>query len=123
MTKEFIDGSVQTGGKVLVRGNAGISRGAASVTAHVMGTFGVRYRDALAYVQERRFCINSNAGFVHQLREYEAIYLAELTIQMMSPRQIERSLSVHSGPTVSLQKTHEEDDDFGNVQVATLQNG
>ena len=57
------------------------------------------FRDAFAYVQERRFCINPNAGFVHQLQEYEAIYLAKLTIQMMSPLQIERSLAVHSGTT------------------------
>ncbi|XP_005660015.1 serine/threonine/tyrosine-interacting protein isoform X2 [Sus scrofa] len=106
MTKEFIDGSLQSGGKVLVHGNAGISR-----------------RDAFAYVQERRFCINPNAGFVHQLQEYEAIYLAKLTIQMMSPLQIERSLSVHSGTTGSSKRTHEEEDDFGNMQVATAQNG
>ncbi|XP_014639738.1 PREDICTED: serine/threonine/tyrosine-interacting protein isoform X2 [Ceratotherium simum simum] len=106
VTKEFIDGSLQTGGKVLVHGNAGISR-----------------RDAFAYVQERRFCINPNAGFVHQLQEYEAIYLAKLTIQMMSPLQIERSLSVHSGTTGSLKRTHEEDDDFGNMQAAAAQNG
>ncbi|VTJ77904.1 Hypothetical predicted protein [Marmota monax] len=99
MSKEFIDGSLQTGGKVLVHGNAGISRSAAFVIAYIMETFGVKYRDAFAYVQERRFCINPNAGFVHQLQEYEAIYLAKLTIQMMSPLQIERSLSVHSGTT------------------------
>ncbi|XP_023616545.1 serine/threonine/tyrosine-interacting protein isoform X2 [Myotis lucifugus] len=90
MTKEFIDGSLQTGGKVLVHGNAGISRSAAFVIAYIMETFGMKYRDAFAYVQERRFCINPNAGFVHQLQEYEAIYLAKLTIQMMSPLQIER---------------------------------
>ncbi|XP_047591951.1 serine/threonine/tyrosine-interacting protein isoform X3 [Lutra lutra] len=123
MTKEFIDGSLQTGGKVLVHGNAGISRSAAFVIAYIMETFGMKYRDAFAYVQERRFCINPNAGFVHQLQEYEAIYLAKLTIQMMSPLQIERSLSVHSGPTGSLKRTHEEDDDFGTMQVATAQNG
>ncbi|MBZ3890991.1 Serine/threonine/tyrosine-interacting protein [Sciurus carolinensis] len=123
MTKEFIDGSLQTGGKVLVHGNAGISRSAAFVIAYIMETFGVKYRDAFAYVQERRFCINPNAGFVHQLQEYEAIYLAKLTIQMMSPLQIERSLSVHSGTTGSLKRTHEEEDDFGNMQVATAQNG
>ncbi|KAB1277336.1 Serine/threonine/tyrosine-interacting protein [Camelus dromedarius] len=99
MTKEFIDGSLQSGGKVLVHGNAGISRSAAFVIAYIMETFGMKYRDAFAYVQERRFCINPNAGFVHQLQEYEAIYLAKLTIQMMSPLQIERSLSVHSGTT------------------------
>uniref|UniRef100_I3MN23 Serine/threonine/tyrosine-interacting protein n=1 Tax=Ictidomys tridecemlineatus TaxID=43179 RepID=I3MN23_ICTTR len=110
-------------GKVLVHGNAGISRSAAFVIAYIMETFGVKYRDAFAYVQERRFCINPNAGFVHQLQEYEAIYLAKLTIQMMSPLQIERSLSVHSGTTGSLKRTHEEEDDFGNMQVATAQNG
>uniref|UniRef100_A0A5F7ZF48 Serine/threonine/tyrosine-interacting protein n=1 Tax=Macaca mulatta TaxID=9544 RepID=A0A5F7ZF48_MACMU len=109
--------------KVLVHGNAGISRSAAFVIAYIMETFGMKYRDAFAYVQERRFCINPNAGFVHQLQEYEAIYLAKLTIQMMSPLQIERSLSVHSGTTGSLKRTHEEEDDFGNMQVATAQNG
>lgn len=123
MTKEFIDGSLQNGGKVLVHGNAGISRSAAFVIAYIMETFGMKYRDAFAYVQERRFCINPNAGFVHQLQEYEAIYLAKLTIQMMSPLQIERSLAVHSGTTGSVKRTHEEDDDFGNMQVATAQNG
>ncbi|KAF6133157.1 serine/threonine/tyrosine interacting protein [Phyllostomus discolor] len=96
---------------------------AAFVIAYIMETFGMKYRDAFAYVQERRFCINPNAGFVHQLQEYEAIYLAKLTIQMMSPLQIERSLSVHSGTTGSLKRTHEEDDDFGSMQVATAQNG
>lgn len=123
MTKEFIDGSLQNGGKVLVHGNAGISRSAAFVIAYIMETFGMKYRDAFAYVQERRFCINPNAGFVHQLQEYEAIYLAKLTIQMMSPLQIERSLSVHSGTTGSVKRTYEDDDDFGNMQVATAQNG
>uniref|UniRef100_A0A8C5KBD2 Serine/threonine/tyrosine-interacting protein n=1 Tax=Jaculus jaculus TaxID=51337 RepID=A0A8C5KBD2_JACJA len=112
MTKEFIDGSLQNGGKY-----------AAFVIAYIMETFGMKYRDAFTYVQERRFCINPNAGFVHQLQEYEAIYLAKLTIQVRSPLQLERSLSVHPGTTGSLKRTHEEEDDFGNMQVATAQNG
>lgn len=33
------------------------------------------------------------------LQEYEAIYLAKLTIQMMSPLQLERSLAVPAGTT------------------------
>ncbi|XP_030070342.1 serine/threonine/tyrosine-interacting protein isoform X2 [Microcaecilia unicolor] len=103
-TKEFIDESLQTGGKVLVHGNAGISR-----------------RDAFTYVQERRFCINPNAGFVHQLQEYEAIYLAKLTIKMMSPLQMGRSISVQPGTTGHLKRTHEEDDEFGNMQVTAAQ--
>ncbi|KAM9577773.1 LOW QUALITY PROTEIN: serine/threonine/tyrosine-interacting protein-like [Trichechus inunguis] len=119
---EFIDGSLQTGGKVLVHGNAGISRSAAFVIAYIIETFGMKYRDAFAYVQERRFCINPNTEFVHQLQEYEAIYLAKLTIQMISSLQIERS-SVHSGTTGSLKRTHEEEEEFGSVQVGTAQNG
>uniref|UniRef100_UPI00398F5697 serine/threonine/tyrosine-interacting protein isoform X2 n=1 Tax=Pristiophorus japonicus TaxID=55135 RepID=UPI00398F5697 len=93
VTKEFIDGCLENGGKVLLHGNAGISRSAALVIAYIMETFGVKYRDAFTYVQERRFCINPNAGFVHQLQEYEAIYLAKLTIKMMSPLQLGRSVS------------------------------
>uniref|UniRef100_A0A8C4PHE7 Dual specificity phosphatase catalytic domain-containing protein n=1 Tax=Equus asinus asinus TaxID=83772 RepID=A0A8C4PHE7_EQUAS len=41
---------------------------AAFVIAYIMETFGMKYRDAFSYVQERRFCINPNAGFVHQLQ-------------------------------------------------------
>nr|XP_033808077.1 serine/threonine/tyrosine-interacting protein isoform X9 [Geotrypetes seraphini] len=110
MTKEFIDGSLQTGGKVLVHGNAGISRSAALVIAYIMETFGIKYRDAFTYVQERRFCINPNAGFVHQLQEYEAIYLAKLTIKMMSPLQLGRSISIQPGTT-----------DLASLQIETLQ--
>ncbi|NXF39615.1 STYX protein, partial [Nyctibius bracteatus] len=96
---------------------------AALVIAYIMETFGVKYRDAFTYVQERRFCINPNAGFVHQLQEYEAIYLAKLTIQMMSPLQLERSLSVPPGTTGSLKRMHEEDEELGTMQVAAAQNG
>ncbi|XP_073465027.1 serine/threonine/tyrosine-interacting protein [Aquarana catesbeiana] len=117
MSKEFIDGCLQSGGKVLIHGNAGISRSAALVIAYIMETFGIKYRDAFTYVQERRFCINPNAGFVHQLQEYEAIYLAKLTIKMMSPLQLGRNFSIQSGATGGLKRTHEEEDEFGNMQV------
>ncbi|XP_053800624.1 serine/threonine/tyrosine-interacting protein isoform X2 [Vidua chalybeata] len=79
MTKEFIDGSLQSGGKVLVHGNAGISRSAALVIAYIMETFGVKYRDAFTYVQERRFCINPNAGFVHQLQIFTQTCFKEMS--------------------------------------------
>uniref|UniRef100_A0A3Q3E6X7 Serine/threonine/tyrosine interacting protein n=1 Tax=Hippocampus comes TaxID=109280 RepID=A0A3Q3E6X7_HIPCM len=104
-TKEFIDGCLATGGKVLVHGNAGISR-----------------RDAFSHIQERRFCINPNMGFVHQLQEYEAIYLAKLTIKMMSPMQLGRSF-LQAGMAGSRKRSLEEDDDFGAMQVAAAQNG
>ncbi|XP_016105662.1 serine/threonine/tyrosine-interacting protein A [Sinocyclocheilus grahami] len=123
MTKEFIDGCLETGGKVLVHGNAGISRSAALVIAYLMETFGVKYRDAFSHVQERRFCINPNVGFVHQLQEYEAIYLAKLTIKMMSPIQLGRSFSIQAGMPGSLKRTLEEDEDFGSMQATAAQNG
>ncbi|XP_038823887.1 serine/threonine/tyrosine-interacting protein-like isoform X2 [Salvelinus namaycush] len=122
MTKEFIDGCLASGGKVLVHGNAGISRSAALVIAYLMETFGVKYRDAFSHVQERRFCINPNVGFVHQLQEYEAIYSAKLTIKM-SPIQLGRSFSLRAGMPGSLKRSLEEDEDFGGMQVTTGQNG
>ncbi|XP_061523754.1 serine/threonine/tyrosine-interacting protein isoform X2 [Phycodurus eques] len=121
-TKEFIDGCLATGGKVLVHGNAGISRSAALVIAYIMETFGMKYRDAFNHIQERRFCINPNLGFVHQLQEYEAIYLAKLTIKMMSPMQLGRSF-LQGGMPGSRKRSLEEDDDFGAMQVTAAQNG
>ncbi|XP_026147478.1 serine/threonine/tyrosine-interacting protein isoform X3 [Mastacembelus armatus] len=134
-TKEFIDNCLATGGKVLVHGNAGISRSAALVIAYLMETFGMKYRtkkqhdhmqvhtyrDAFSHVQERRFCINPNVGFVHQLQEYEAIYLAKLTIKMMSPMQLGRSFSLQAGMTGSRKRSLEEDEDFGAMQVTAAQ--
>ncbi|KAG8449190.1 hypothetical protein GDO86_016026 [Hymenochirus boettgeri] len=122
-SKEFIDGCLQTGGKILIHGNAGISRSAAVVIAYIMETFGLKYRDAFTYVQERRFCINPNAGFVHQLQEYEAIYLAKLTIKMMSPLQLGRPLCMQSGATGGLKRTLDDDEDFGNMQVSAAHDG
>ncbi|CAB1334833.1 unnamed protein product [Coregonus sp. 'balchen'] len=91
MTKEFIDGCLASG-----------------VIAYLMETFGVKYRDAFSHVQERRFCINPNVGFVHQLQEYEAIYSAKLTIKM-SPIQLGRAFSLHAGMPGSLKRSLEED--------------
>uniref|UniRef100_A0A8C2E3T2 Serine/threonine/tyrosine interacting protein n=1 Tax=Cyprinus carpio TaxID=7962 RepID=A0A8C2E3T2_CYPCA len=124
MTKEFIDGCLETGGKVLVHGNAGISRRIIwFVLKFADPVVLFLYRDAFSHVQERRFCINPNVGFVHQLQEYEAIYLAKLTIKMMSPIQLGRSFSIQAGMPGSLKRTLEEDEDFGSMQVTAAQNG
>lgn len=37
------------------------------------------FRRAYTIVQQRRFCINPNEGFMAQLREYEPIYQAQQT--------------------------------------------
>uniref|UniRef100_A0A3Q4M4G5 Serine/threonine/tyrosine interacting protein n=1 Tax=Neolamprologus brichardi TaxID=32507 RepID=A0A3Q4M4G5_NEOBR len=117
MTKEFIDGCLATEGK-----DACHSRFAALVIAYLMETFGMKYREAFSHVQERRFCINPNVGFVHQLQEYEAIYLAKLTIKRMSV-QLDRPFSLQAGMPGSRKRSLEEDEDFGGMQVTAAQNG
>ncbi|XP_012260396.1 serine/threonine/tyrosine-interacting protein-like isoform X2 [Athalia rosae] len=88
--KTFIDDALDSGGRVLVHGNAGISRSAALVLAYVMETYGLTQRKAYEIVQQRRFCIIPNEGFMAQLREYEPIYQAQKTLrhgQQSSARQ------------------------------------
>lgn len=41
----------------------------------------INFRRAYSMVQQRRFCINPNEGFMTQLREYEPIYQAEKTVR------------------------------------------
>lgn len=81
-TRSFIDGALQSQGKVLIHGNAGISRSAAIVIGYVMEKFGVAYKEAFQYVQMKRFCVNPNNHFVHQLVEYEPIFRARLCSQL-----------------------------------------
>lgn len=38
-------------------------------------------RRAYTIVQQRRFCINPNEGFMTQLKEYEPIYQAQKTLK------------------------------------------
>jgi len=78
-TRQFIDDALQAKGKVLIHGNAGISRSAAIVIAYVMEQYGVSYRQAFQYVQHKRFCINPNMHFENQLTEYEPIFRARHT--------------------------------------------
>jgi len=52
--KQYIDEALQAGGKVLMHGNAGISRSATFMIAYLMETYGQTYRDAFFYVQQKR---------------------------------------------------------------------
>ena len=49
--------------KVFVHCSAGASRSASIVIAYCMKTKGWQFNEALAYVQERRPCVDPNAGF------------------------------------------------------------
>ncbi|XP_075233813.1 serine/threonine/tyrosine-interacting protein-like isoform X2 [Lycorma delicatula] len=81
MAKDFIEESLLSGGKTLVHGNAGISRSAALVLGYIMQKYGLSLRRAFQVVQQKRFCINPNEGFMAQLSEFEPIYKAQLINQ------------------------------------------
>jgi serine/threonine/tyrosine-interacting protein len=76
LAHKFMDDCFASGGKVLVHGNAGISRSGAIVVAYVMATYGVALRTAMKFVQGKRLAVSPNEWFLTQLRDYEAIYQA-----------------------------------------------
>jgi len=75
--KAFIDGALQGGGHVLVHCNGGISLGPSFVIMFVMEHNQLSWEDALHHVQNRRYCISPNGGFMTQIKEYESIYKAQ----------------------------------------------
>ncbi|KAG6841021.1 hypothetical protein C0991_002569 [Blastosporella zonata] len=74
--KQFIDAALSAGGRVLVHCNGGISLSPAFVVMFAMQFYNVSWEEALHLVQNRRYCISPNGGFLTQIKEYEAIYKA-----------------------------------------------
>ncbi|ELU10633.1 hypothetical protein CAPTEDRAFT_164406 [Capitella teleta] len=99
--KEFINQCFSSQGRALIHSNAGTSRSAAFVIGYLMEQYGLCYREALQHVQRRRFCINPNEGFAQQLKEYEPIYRARLTLEKGHSSYAKGDLK---------RKFHEEDD-------------
>lgn len=79
--KKFIDDAISAKGRVLVHCNGGISLSPAFVVMFVMQHYQLSWEDALHLVQNRRYCISPNGGFLTQIKEYEAIYKASLAVQ------------------------------------------
>lgn len=75
--REFLRQAMQAGGRVLMHGNAGISRSGALLVSYMMEQYSLPYSEALRLIQMRRFCVSPNEGFQAQLLEYEPIYKAE----------------------------------------------
>ena len=71
--KNLIDSRLQAGKRLLIHGNAGMSRSVALVIAYIMHTFSMTAEEAHHYVLQRRHCISLNDGFRSQVREYEVI--------------------------------------------------
>ncbi|RDB14601.1 Serine/threonine/tyrosine-interacting protein A [Hypsizygus marmoreus] len=83
--KQFIDQAINAGGRVLVHCNGGISLSPAFVVMFAMQHYQISWEDALHLVQNRRYCISPNGGFLTQLKEYEAIYKANLALAAYPP--------------------------------------
>ncbi|KAF8635865.1 hypothetical protein AX15_000055 [Amanita polypyramis BW_CC] len=99
--KSFIDSAIFEGGRVLVHCNGGISLSPAFVVMFVMQHHQLSWEDALHFVQNRRYCISPNGGFLTQIKEYEAIYKASLAVS--SYPAIQR--------TIARRKREDDDDD------------
>lgn len=91
--KKFVDLVIGRGGRILVHGNAGMSRSAAFVVAYVMETFNLTSDLAHHYVLTRRHCISINEGFRNQIREYEMLH----KVQRMSSGCVDQSQALPHG--------------------------
>ncbi|KAF7768091.1 hypothetical protein Agabi119p4_7334 [Agaricus bisporus var. burnettii] len=100
--KQFIDDAIASGGRVLVHCNGGISLSPAFVVMFVMQHYQLSWEEGLHMVQNRRYCISPNGGFLTQLKEYEAIYRANFAVQAFPNKQ--RSVPRRK-------REHEEDED------------
>jgi len=120
--KEFIDECLQLQGKVLMHGDGGMSRSAALMIAYMMETYGLPYKEAFGYVQQRRYCINPNEGFIRQLMEYEPIYMARYQQHQQQQQQQQLLNNSNHGDMdvamattnqrVSLKRPHGSDDEM-----------
>ncbi|EJC97989.1 phosphatases II [Fomitiporia mediterranea MF3/22] len=101
--KKFIDEALQNGGRTLVHCNGGISLSPAFVVMYVMQHYQMNWEDALHTVQNRRYCISPNGGFLTQIKEYESIYKANIAV-MSNPSRI-------ASPPTRRKREEESDDD------------
>jgi len=67
--------------------NGGISLSPAFVVMYVIQHHQLAWEDALHLVQNRRYCISPNGGFMTQIKEYESIYKAGIAIAAFPPQQ------------------------------------
>jgi serine/threonine/tyrosine-interacting protein len=66
--QQFINTALSRGGRVLVHCNGGISLSPAFVIMFVMQHYQLSWEDALHLVQNRRYCISPNGGFLTQIK-------------------------------------------------------
>lgn len=71
------DSVKQSGGRVLVHCQAGISRSATICLAYLMHTQRVRLEEAFDFVKQRRQVISPNLAFMGQLLQFETDVLCQ----------------------------------------------
>jgi len=107
--KQFINNAIAQGGTVLVHCNGGISLSPSFTIMYVMEQYNMSWEDALHLVQNRRYCISPNGGFLSQIKEYESIYKAN------------NELSKHGGTqnrvVSTARRKRDEDDSDDEVEV------
>ncbi|EJF63367.1 phosphatases II [Dichomitus squalens LYAD-421 SS1] len=103
--KQFIDEAISKGGSVLVHCNGGISLSPSFVVMYVMQYYNLSWEDALHLVQNRRYCISPNGGFMTQIKEYESIYKAKVAIASQPQQRV-----------FSVRRKRSEEDDEDNIQ-------
>ncbi|KAI6123460.1 phosphotyrosine protein [Pisolithus croceorrhizus] len=103
---QFIQQAMSQGGKVLVHCNGGISLSPAFVVMFVMRHCQLSWEDALRLVQNRRYCISPNGGFLTQIKEYESIYKAKAAVADFPSNPTQRSVSRRK------RGNDEDDDDY-----------
>jgi len=93
--RDFILAALFAGGKVLVHCNGGISLSPAFVIMFVMEQYGMTSEQAIQLVQNKRYCISPNGGFMTQIKEYEPIYRAKkaLSTGIQPDRNVRRKRS------------------------------
>ncbi|KAH8415631.1 hypothetical protein KR222_006821 [Zaprionus bogoriensis] len=75
---DFIEQARTAQGCVLVHCNAGVSRSAAVVIGYLMQRRDMRFEEAYNLVKSWRPCIQPNAGFMQQLKQYHKTQAKEL---------------------------------------------
>ncbi|XP_056135718.1 dual specificity protein phosphatase 5 [Lampris incognitus] len=83
---EFIDHVKQSGGKVLVHCEAGISRSPTICMAYIMRTQRLHLDDAFDIIKQRRTLISPNFSFMGQLLQFEAEVLSSAPAHTATPK-------------------------------------
>ena len=121
---DFINNVRESGRKLLVHCQAGISRSATICIAYLMLIEGRTMEEAIKYVRSSRKCINPNFGFMGQLYEYEkelkskslTVKQEEITLDMIDETD---SDSIQSDSTNLSVWSHSESNDLSDMLSLT----